>query len=178
MMVPTVVGVTLTDDVARHLISLPIPSEETHSEAATDNSFKNPSNSKFVTAARKDTKASDDGGFTDAQDRQLIKLKIEEKKPWKEIASELGKDVGEVKERWQKVRPDKQGDDKAEGGAKKDDKQEANKKEKRKDSAIDLRFAKMAAVEVEPDEHFRLEEVCLRQQRIRIHYTCADPLYS
>lgn len=178
MMVPTVVNVSLTDDLARHLVSLPITSEKPYSETTADSPFKNPSNSRFVTAAQKDTKASDGGGFTDVQDRQLIKLKIEEKKPWKEIATELGKDIGEVKERWQKVRPDKQGDDKPEGEAKKDDKQEANKKEKRKDSAIALGFAELAAIEVEPDEHFGLNEVCLHPQYFHIYCTCADSSYS
>jgi hypothetical protein len=169
MMVPTVLDLTMTRDLARHVITIPIAEEQLYSEAAADSPLKGPSNSKLSSNARKDKTISDGNGFTGEQDRQLIKLKAEEKKSWKEIAAELGKEVGEVEERWQKVRPVGQDNNKSDGELKKDETQEANKKEKRKDWSGALGLAEVTAIEVEPDEHFRLEEVCLHQKFIPIN---------
>ncbi|KAF2496727.1 hypothetical protein BU16DRAFT_580805 [Lophium mytilinum] len=58
-----------------------------------------------------DAAAADDAAFdkktdfTAQQDDMLLKLKIIEAKAWKDIASEVGKEVWEVKARWKDVRP-------------------------------------------------------------------------
>lgn len=116
----------------------------------------------------KDTKTMDDSdGFSRKEDKKLIKLKTEDNKPWKDIATELGKKVDEVKARWQKVRPDKQegGEKDKDGEAKKDGKkdeskkEEANKKEKRVEKKALMQMDNDGAIVLEPDEHFNFEEV-------------------
>lgn len=108
--------------------------------------------------------AADDGTltFTAEQNTMLIKMKTEEKKTWREIAAALGKEVGEVKERWREVRPDKQGDTSAIGNTAKKDElkpQEANKKEKRKGD--EKANEDDGTVLLMPDHNFSNEEVRL-----------------
>jgi hypothetical protein len=101
--------------------------------------------------------------FTSKQDAMLIKMKKEEKKTWKEIATALGKEVGEVKERWKGVRPDKQGDASAIGDTveKREAKsQEANRKEKRKDN--EKASEDDTPLALVPDHNFSDEEVRLK----------------
>jgi hypothetical protein len=121
----------------------------------------------------KDTEAANqaaaaNGGtptFTSEQDAMLIKMKTEEKKTWKEIATALGKEVGEVKERWKGVRTDKQGDANAIGdtaGKREAKSQEANRKEKRK--ANEKASEDDAPLALVPDHNFSGEEVRLKVQ--------------
>jgi len=42
--------------------------------------------------------------FTAAQDAQLLKLKQEDNKTWKEVASALGKPVGNIKKRFHEIK--------------------------------------------------------------------------
>jgi hypothetical protein len=42
--------------------------------------------------------------FTEAQDKALIELKLKSKS-WKEIANEIGKDVGKIKQRFNQIKP-------------------------------------------------------------------------
>lgn len=121
--------------------------------------------------ATKDTKSTENDGFTAKEDKKLLKLKTEENKSWKEIATALAKDVGAVKERWQKVRPDKQDSDKPAGEAKKEEKQEANKKEKRSDSKKGLmQQGEGGDIILEPDENFNFDEVGLSQHALMVDF--------
>jgi len=167
MMVPTVLDLAMTRDLGRHVITIPVAEQQLYSEAVADGPLKSPSSSKLGSNARRAKTISVGNDFTSEQDRQLVKLKAEEKS-WQEIAAELGKEVGEIKERWQKVRPEGQSDDKFDGELKTDKTQEANKKEKRKERSGVLELAEVAAIEVEPDEHFRLEEVRLHRKPIPV----------
>jgi hypothetical protein len=113
----------------------------------------------------KAAKAAESDGFTAKEDKKLLKLKTEENKSWKDIAAALSKDVGAVKERWQKIRPDKQekqDGDKPAGEAKKEEKQEANKKEKRSDHKKGvMHLGEDDDIILEPDENFNFDEVNL-----------------
>lgn len=133
------------------------------SETAANTSVKKKkSDTKLQTNGGKDAKATEnDSGFTAKQDKKLLKLKLEEKKTWKDIATALGKDVGQVKERWQHVRPDKQDGDKATAGGdakKEESKHEGNKKDKRKDNKD---ADESDEIVLEPDTNFNFDEVCL-----------------
>ena len=156
--------------------------KDKHSETAADLKDKKPKQTKTKdkpmaesTAKEKDdsknaetanqSSAANDGTptFTAEQNAMLIKMKTEEKKTWKEIATALGKEVGEVKERWREVRPDKQGDASAIGNAAKKDElkpQEANKKEKRKGD--EKANEDEDTVVLVPDHNFSNEEVRLK----------------
>ena len=104
--------------------------------------------------------AANDGTPTPEQDAMLIKMKTEEKKTWKEIATALGKEVFQVKERWKEVRPDKQSDAIVIGDAaeKRELKpQEANRKEKRKSNEKSREDD--GPLILTPDHNFSGEEV-------------------
>lgn len=65
---------------------------------------------KAATIAKADapdaiSKKDDPGTFTSDQDAQLLKLKLEENKTWKEIASALDKPVGPIKKRFHELKP-------------------------------------------------------------------------
>lgn len=60
---------------------------------------------KAKAAAATGAKPEDGGEFTKAQDEALIELKIKETS-WKAIATELGKEVNQVKERFKAIKPD------------------------------------------------------------------------
>jgi len=148
--------------------------KEKHSEIATDlNDEKSkqtkhkdkpmaepPKNVQAVKQAA--TTNGDTPAFTAEQNAMLVKMKTEEKKTWREIATALGKEVGEVKERWKEVRPDKQSNESAVGDATKKDEskpQEANKKEKRKSNKNTNEDD--GPILLIPDENFSSEEVRL-----------------
>jgi len=148
----------LNDEKSKQTKSKNKPMAEPAAPAKDNNDTKDTEPANQAAAANGGTPT-----FTADQDAMLIKMKTEEKKTWKEIATVLGKEVGEVKERWKEVRPDKQGDASAIGDAaeKVEPKsQEANRKEKRKGN--EKAIEDDGPLVLVPDHNFSGEEVRLK----------------
>ena len=124
----------------------------------------NTSEKKALKNTGTEAKKTGTSEWTDAQDAELLKLKVDEN-PWKAIATALDKHVHEVKKRWGEIRPkDGTGDKKAEQYKK----TEHDKKAGDANSKTQRREDKRARVESdnsdagsndEPDANFDANEV-------------------